>query len=753
MPKNSVCLDTTSLNSLSQGSCQEPLLTWHLWHLEECTECCDRREQLITTDIHRFETHTTLALGSITSTIDLQNEPWAGLENSLQNQVPPVAMPKLNPSESHDEIGRLGEFRILKPIGAGHSAIVFEAEDIWLQRRVAIKILRRDMTNIRNARQLFLAEAQAVASIADKNVVPILNIGQQNDEFYLVMPLLEGESLRSALDTRSFSTSEALRIIREIASGLTAAHKIGLIHCDIKPNNVWLMKQDDGTEIAVLLDFGLSALNTLKIVAGTPGFMAPEQINGGNLDTKTDLFGLGCLLMEILRPAKLKSNTHSEPDSEADQEFKSLLKPVQPLLQKLLNPDPAQRPADTKTIIELIRRLEKPRRTWLMPTLAGISVLVFIIIGLTFRKPVQPDKLTLTVELPNSIPNVPQNEVFRGVTSKYSISIGKNTLFAFDPNSQRLAWADPEGGLFLKNIQQADSIPTRWQSNIKPVYLALNPTCQYLAIASNKGELEVWDLSPTLSLPKLLHANNLKMKKLNDMVWSDEPEPRLAFAHTDVTDTTNPFLLDVVNPFLSQNDKKYQFKNSLPYETNKIFWRPKSDEIICITSNGGFLGWSILKQQWTVAFRMHNMPDIWLASDPQGNRIISAAVDGFLMEYDGKPQAIDPNPSIALGWGLKKRSYFNASILGLAMISHNTVAILLDKMTDNSPRFIVVNLDASDTRMFVQHRIDPKLTTKLKSMTNRSGSPEIACLSEDGVVNIFNLTDLVKELSQLKGQK
>ena len=753
MPKNSVCLDTTSLNSLSQGSCQEPLLTWHLWHLEECTECCERLEQLIPTDIHRFETHVTLTLGSNTSTKDHHNQPWAGLENILQNYVPPVTMPKLDPSESQNEIGRLGEFRILKPIGAGHSAIVFEAEDIWLQRRVAIKILRRDMTNIRNARQLFLAEAQAVASIADKNVVPILNIGQQNDEFYLVMPLLEGESLKTALETRSFSTLEALKIIREIASGLTAAHKIGLIHCDIKPNNVWLMKQDDGTEIAVLLDFGLSALNTLKIVAGTPGFMAPEQINGGNLDTKTDLFGLGCLLMEILRPAKLKSNTHSEPDSEAELEFKSLLKPVQPLLQKLLNPDPAQRPADTKTIIELIRRLEKPRRTWLMPTLAGISVLVFIIIGLTFRKPVQPDKLTLTVELPNSIPNVPQNEVFRGVTSKYSISIGKNTLFAFDPKSQRLIWADPEGGLFLKNIQQADSIPTRWQSSIKPVFLALNPTCQYLAIASNKGELEVWDLTPTLSLPKLLHANNLKMKKLNDMVWSDEPEPRLAFAHTDVTDTTNPFLLDVVNPFLSQNDKKYQFKNPLPYETNKIFWRPKSDEIICITSNGGFLGWSILKQQWTVAFRMHNMPDIWLASDPQGNRIISAAVDGFLMEYDGKPQAIDPNPSVALGWGLKKRSYFNASILGLAMISHNTVAILLDKMTDNSPRFIVVNLDASDTRMFVQHRIDPKLTTKLKSMTNRSGSPEIACLSEDGVVNIFNLTDLVKELSQLKGQK
>ena len=753
MPKNSVCLDTTSLNSLSQGSCQEPLLTWHLWHLEECTECCERLEQLIPTDNHRFQTHTTLTLGSFQSTTDLENQPWAGLENSLQDFVPPVAMPKLNPSESQDEIGRLGEFRILRPIGAGHSAIVFEAEDIWLQRRVAIKILRRDMTNIRNARQLFLAEAQAVASIADKNVVPILNIGQQNDEFYLVMPLLEGESLKTALETRSFSTAEALKIIREIASGLTAAHKIGLIHCDIKPNNVWLMKQANGSEIAVLLDFGLSALNTLKIVAGTPGFMAPEQISGGNLDTKTDLFGLGCLLMEILRPANLKLNKLSEPDPAAELEFKSLLKPVQPLLQKLLNPDPALRPADTTTIIDLIRRLEKPRKPWLIPTLVGISALVLLAIGLTFRNPVQPDKLTLTVELPNSIPNVPQNELFRTTTSNSTTSIGKSTLFAFDPNGQRLIWADPEGGLFLKNTQQANSIPTRWQSSIKPALLSLNPTCRYLAIASNKGEFEVWDLSPTLASPKLIHTNNLKMAKLNDITWSDEPEPRLAFAHNASKEIANPFLLDVINPFLTENDKQYQLRNTLPYETIKMFWRPKSDEIICNVSNGGFLGWSLSIQNYTIAFRMHNLPELWLGSDREGDRIVSTAIDGFFLEFDGKPQAIDPNPSVALGWGLKKRSYLNTSIRGLAMISHNTAAILVDKSTGSSPSFIVINLDAPNNRMFVQDRTSYKSITKLRAMTNRPGSPEIACISEDGTVNIFNLTDLVKEMSLLEVQK
>jgi len=753
MPKNSVCLDTTSLNSLSQGSCQEPLLTWHLWHLEECTECCERLEQLIPTDNHRFQTHTTLALGSIQSTTDLENQPWAGLENSLQDFVPPVAMPRLNPSESQDEIGRLGEFRILRPIGAGHSAIVFEAEDIWLQRRVAIKILRRDMTNIRNARQLFLAEAQAVASIADKNVVPILNIGQQNDEFYLVMPLLEGESLKTALETRSFSTAEALKIIREIASGLTAAHRIGLIHCDIKPNNVWLMKQDDGTEIAVLLDFGLSALNTLKIVAGTPGFMAPEQINGGNLDTKTDIFGLGCLLMEILRPAKLKLNTVLEPDPAAELEFKSLLKPVQPLLQKLLNPDPALRPADTTTIIDLIRRLEKPRKPWLIPTLVGISALVLLSIGLTFRNQMQPDKLNLTIELPNSIPNVPQNELFRTTTSNSTTSIGKSTLFAFDPNGQRLIWADPEGGLFLKNIQQANSTPTRWQSSIKPAFLSLNPTSRYLAIASIKGDFEVWDLLPTLASPKLLHANNLKMKRLNDMIWSDEPEPRLAFAQTVLMETADLFLLDVVNPFLMRDDIKYQFRNALPYEPVKMFWRPNSDEIICNTRNGGFLGWSLTKQSYTIAFRMHNLPDIWLGSDREGGRIVSAAIDGFFTEYDGKPQEMNPNPNIALGWGLNKRSFFNTTIRGLVMISHNTAAILVDKSNGSSPSFIVINLDAPNNRMFIQDRTSYKTITKLQAMTNRPGSPEIACLTDDGTVNIFNLTDLVKEMSLLEVQK
>jgi hypothetical protein len=418
-----------------------------------------------------------------------------------------------------------------------------------------------------------------------------------------------------------------------------------------------------------------------------------------------------------------------------------------------LNPDPALRPADTTTIIDLIRRLEKPRKPWLIPTLVGISALVLLAIGLTFRNPVQPDKLTLTVELPNSIPNVPQNELFRTTTINSTTSIGKSTLFAFDPNGQRLIWADPEGGLFLKNTQQANSIPTRWQSSIKPALLSLNPTCRYLAIASNKGEFEVWDLSPTLASPKLIHTNNLKMAKLNDITWSDEPEPRLAFAHNASKEIANPFLLDVINPFLTENDKQYQLRNTLPYETIKMFWRPKSDEIICNVSNGGFLGWSLSIQNYTIAFRMHNLPELWLGSDREGDRIVSTAIDGFFLEFDGKPQAIDPNPSVALGWGLKKRSYLNTSIRGLAMISHNTAAILVDKSTGSSPSFIVINLDAPNNRMFVQDRTSYKSITKLRAMTNRPGSPEIACISEDGTVNIFNLTDLVKEMSLLEVQK
>ena len=144
-----------------------------------------------------------------------------------------------------------------------------------------------------------------MAQVKSDHVVTIHQVGQDNEICYIAMELLEGEPLDALLDRQTKpSLSEALRIGREVAQALAAAHAKGLIHRDIKPENVWLEAPAGRVK---LLDFGLARpqtvnirLTTSGIVVGTPAYMAPEQARAENVDERTDLFGLGCLLYELI---------------------------------------------------------------------------------------------------------------------------------------------------------------------------------------------------------------------------------------------------------------------------------------------------------------------------------------------------------------------------------------------------------------------------------------------------------------------
>jgi serine/threonine protein kinase len=195
---------------------------------------------------------------------------------------------------------RLGQYRLLRELGAGGMGIVFEAEDEWLSRRIAIKILRSDLPSENESRERFLREARAMASIEHENVCTIYQVSEADGRPYMAMQLLVGETLETRLEReRRLTAPEAARIGREIACGLAAAHAKGLVHRDVKPANVWL---EEGTGRVKLLDFGLalardnSHLTHSGFVIGTPAFMSPEQARGESLDGRSDLFSLGIVL-------------------------------------------------------------------------------------------------------------------------------------------------------------------------------------------------------------------------------------------------------------------------------------------------------------------------------------------------------------------------------------------------------------------------------------------------------------------------
>jgi serine/threonine protein kinase len=213
------------------------------------------------------------------------------------------ALAFLAPATRPDALGRIERYEVLQVLGRGGFGIVFRAFDETLQRVVALKLLAPQLAATSPARKRFLREARSSAQVRHENVVQVYEIGEQPLP-YLVMEFIPGETLQQKLDrVGPLDVSETLRIGRQIAEGLAAAHATDLIHRDIKPANVLL---EGGQNKVKITDFGLAraaddaSISQSGIIAGTPLYMAPEQAQGQPLDQRADLFSLGSVLYQMV---------------------------------------------------------------------------------------------------------------------------------------------------------------------------------------------------------------------------------------------------------------------------------------------------------------------------------------------------------------------------------------------------------------------------------------------------------------------
>jgi serine/threonine protein kinase len=210
------------------------------------------------------------------------------------------ALAFLAPPGRPDALGRIGHYEVLEVLGRGGFGVVFRAFDEVLQRVVAVKVLAPHLAATSPARKRFLREARSSAQVRNEHVVQVHAVEEQPLP-YLVMEFIPGETLQQRLDrTGPLEVAEVLRIGRQVAEGLAAAHAQGLIHRDIKPANVLL--EGGPRQQVKLTDFGLAraaddaSLSQSGAVAGTPMYMAPEQARGESLDHRADLFSLGSVL-------------------------------------------------------------------------------------------------------------------------------------------------------------------------------------------------------------------------------------------------------------------------------------------------------------------------------------------------------------------------------------------------------------------------------------------------------------------------
>ena len=203
-------------------------------------------------------------------------------------------------------------YRIVREIGRGGMGVVFLAEEHGLNRQVALKVVAPELSEDEIFRRRFEREAQHAASIDHPNVVPIFASGSHEGQLYLAMRYVDGSDLAQLLKRRGpLSPEETAEVIEQTAAALDAAHAQGLIHRDVKPGNILLTGGESGGHV-YLTDFGLtkqgasdsSFTNTGRWV-GTVDYVAPEQIEAGVLDARTDVYGLGCVLFQALSDTSL----------------------------------------------------------------------------------------------------------------------------------------------------------------------------------------------------------------------------------------------------------------------------------------------------------------------------------------------------------------------------------------------------------------------------------------------------------------
>jgi hypothetical protein len=450
----------------------------------------------------------------------------------------------LAPPQGPDEMGRLGPYRVLGVLGSGGMGVVFRAEDLLLKRPVALKVIK-SRPDSASARARFLREAQSAAALAHDHVVTVYQVGEDRGVLFLAMPLLEGETLHDRLEREGrLPVGEVLRLGREMAEGLAAAHAKALIHRDIKPANVWLESRPGGPGAgepgasatgartagrAKLLDFGLARavsdagqLTREGAVLGTPAYMAPEQARGEVVGTRADLFSLGCVLYRMAtgQPAfqapdsvSLLVAVATEEPAPPRQVNPAVPAALTDLVVRLLAKRPEDRPPSARAVAEALAALEqgsapparRPPRLLIAAAAgaAALAVVGLIVLAVSLRPGTDRDRGALAVQpadsakarpdpAPAPLPPTPQALRLVKVRRFPGGPNGVETV-AFSPDGRRLLAAGDDGLARLWDVGNADR-PLRVLRHGAAVYwLAFRPPDGHQAFT---GGEEVKDRGP-----------------------------------------------------------------------------------------------------------------------------------------------------------------------------------------------------------------------------------------------------------------
>jgi serine/threonine-protein kinase len=274
-----------------------------------------------------------------------------------------------------------GRYRLLSRLGQGGMGAVYRAHHILMDKPVAVKVLRHELSSDAEAVARFHREARSASRLDHEHIIRVTDFGQSDDALlFLVMELLDGESLAELLHREApLPWRRAVAITREVLSGLSHAHEQGIVHRDLKPENIVLARRGKSSRPVVkVLDFGLAklvheapglsehmSLTRTGVVFGTPEYMSPEQAEGGAIDPRTDLYALGVILYQMVTGevpfsaptvlALIAKTVQDPPEPPSARMRGGELPPaLEALILRCLEKSPAQRPQNAEEVIEAL---------------------------------------------------------------------------------------------------------------------------------------------------------------------------------------------------------------------------------------------------------------------------------------------------------------------------------------------------------------------------------------------------------------
>ena len=407
------------------------------------------------------------------------------LDEPVVRQAAGIFASQLSQNEQRLAPGlELGPYVIETHLGAGGMGEVYRAKDKRLNRTVALKVLPQRLADTPGLRQRLEREAKVISSLNHPHICTLFDIGRQADVDYLVMEFLEGDTLARRLEKGALALPELLELAVQIASALAAAHAAGIVHRDLKPGNIMLTKSG-----AKLLDFGLAKVRAAEAVTGSLGdpitmagtimgtapYMSPEQIQGREADTRSDLFAFGATLYEMLTGKRAFPGTSQfavvNAILEKDPEPASALEPSTPpalerVVRRCLAKDPEKRWQNTSDLVSELKWIaegggtavatagsgtlpKRRKRELLSDSLAAIFLLAAVVSALSYWRAVRAPARVITAEI------TPPDKV-------RILYEGYGGELALSPDGRALAFsAADESGKTMLWVRSLDSLAAR----------------------------------------------------------------------------------------------------------------------------------------------------------------------------------------------------------------------------------------------------------------------------------------------------